>query len=76
MRAACNPGGSTAQRAIERLIGKRIGTTVLLARHMACAPMREARKAFQCLITEWSKFGVANTPTALQLLNDKLAIKE
>ena len=76
MRAACNPGGSPAQRAIECLIGKRIGTTILLTRHMACAPMREARQAFQCLIAEWSKLGVAHTPTALQLLNDKLAIQE
>jgi hypothetical protein len=38
--------------------------------------MREARQAFQRLIAEWSKFGVAHTPTALKLLNDKLAIQE
>ena len=76
MRTAGHPGRPAAQRAIKRLIGKRISATVLLARHMACAPMREARKAFQCLITEWSKFGVAHTPTALKLLNDKLAIQE
>jgi hypothetical protein len=76
LRAACNPGGPAAQRAIECLIGKCIGTTVLLTRHMACTPMREARQAFQRLIAEWSKFGVAHTPTALKLLNDKLAIQE
>ena len=76
MRTTRNPGGSAAQRAIECLIGKCIGTTVLLTRHMACTPMREARQAFQRLIAEWSKFGVAHTPTTLQLLNDKLAIQE
>ena len=27
-------------------------------------------------VAEWSKFGVAHTPTALKLLNDKLAIQE
>jgi hypothetical protein len=38
--------------------------------------MREARQPFQRLIAEWSKLCVAHTPTALQLLNDKLAIQE
>ena len=76
MRAACNPGGSAAQRTIECLVGKGIGTTVLLARHMACAPMRKARQPFQCLIAEWSELCITHPPAALQLLYDEFAIEE
>ena len=76
MRAACNPGGSAAQRTIECLISECIGTTVLLTRHMACAPMREACQAFQCLIAEWSELCITHPPAALQLLYDEFAIEE
>jgi hypothetical protein len=74
--AARHPGGPAAQCAIKRLISECIGTTVLFARHMACAPMREARQPFQCLIAEWSELCITHPPAALQLLYDEFAIEE
>lgn len=76
MRTPRHPGGSAAQCAIKRLVSKRIGPTVLLARHMAGAPMGETRQPFQRLIAEWSKLCITHSPAALQLLYDEFAIKE
>jgi hypothetical protein len=38
--------------------------------------MSKARQTLQRLIAQWSELGIAHTPATLQLLNDKLAIKE
>jgi hypothetical protein len=38
--------------------------------------MCKARQTFECLIAQWGKLCVAYTPAALQLFNDKLAIKQ